>query len=162
MFVLHLFSGHKWYRFFTGQNDDVPVTKPTLLLYSRKLQAQLTSSGLASFAMWLWPATDHEPRCWNASINKNWRRTESTPRSGWWCTHMAGIYSDCSTCKINNNSPMTQWSHTHTRLMALFPGLPGWAGTRRQNQSGFYWSKRQWVAVASTGPYTSLHLAPER
>ena len=29
----------------------------------------------------------------------------------------------------------------------------------RQNQSGFYWSKRQWVAVASAGPYASLHLS---
>jgi len=28
--------------------------------------------------------------------------------------------------------------HTHTHLMALFPGLPGWAGTRKVNQSGFY------------------------
>jgi len=46
--------------------------------------------------------------------------------------------------------------------MALFPGLPRWAGTRRQNQSGFNWSKRQWVAVASAGPYASLHLAPDR
>ena len=26
------------------------------------------------------------------------------------------------------------------------------------NQSGLYWSKRQWVAVASAGPYASLHL----
>ena len=26
---------------------------------------------------------------------------------------------------------------THTRLMALCPGLPGWAGTRKVNQSGF-------------------------
>ena len=34
-------------------------------------------------------------------------------------------------------------THTHTRLTALFPGLPGWAGTRKVNQSGFYWSKRQ-------------------
>ena len=25
-----------------------------------------------------------------------------------------------------------------------------------------YWSKRQWVAVASAGPYASLHLAPAR
>ena len=29
-------------------------------------------------------------------------------------------------------------------------------------QSGFYWSKRQWVAVASGGPYASLHLDPDR
>jgi len=38
---------------------------------------------------------------------------------------------------------------THTRLMALCPGLPEWAAQKRQHQSGFYWSKRQWVAVPS-------------
>jgi len=53
-------------------------------------------------------------------------------------------------------------THTHTRLTALCPGLPGWAGTRKVNQSGFYWSKWQWVAVASAGPYASLHLVPDR
>jgi len=43
-------------------------------------------------------------------------------------------------------------THTHTHLFnGPFPGLPG-----------FYWSKRQWVAVASAGPYASLHLAPDR
>jgi len=26
---------------------------------------------------------------------------------------------------------LINWSHTHTRLKALFPGLPGWAGTRK-------------------------------
>jgi len=50
-------------------------------------------------------------------------------------------------------------SHTHTRLMALCPGLP-WVS--RYQKSGFYWSKRQWVAVASAGPYASLHCAPDR
>ena len=29
-------------------------------------------------------------------------------------------------------------------------------------QSGFYWSKRQWVAVASAGPYARLHFAPTK
>jgi len=53
-------------------------------------------------------------------------------------------------------------TYTCARLTALFPGLPGWAGTRKVNQSGFYWSKRQWVAVASAGLYTSLQLAPDR
>ena len=28
-------------------------------------------------------------------------------------------------------------THTHTRLTALFLGLPGWAGTRKVKQSGF-------------------------
>ena len=31
-----------------------------------------------------------------------------------------------------------------------------------KNQSGLYWSKRERVAVASAGPYASLHLAPDR
>jgi len=31
-----------------------------------------------------------------------------------------------------------------------------------QNQSGFYWSKRQWVVVTSVGPYASLHLTPDK
>ena len=30
-----------------------------------------------------------------------------------------------------------------------------------KTNSGFYWSKRQWVAVASAVPYASLHLAQE-
>ena len=52
--------------------------------------------------------------------------------------------------------------HTHTHLTDLFPWLPRWAGTRKVKPSGFYWSKRQWVAVASAGPYASLHLARDR
>ena len=51
--------------------------------------------------LWLWPATDREPHCRYMPINKIWRRTESTPQSGWWCSPMAGIYSDCSTRDIN-------------------------------------------------------------
>ena len=53
-------------------------------------------------------------------------------------------------------------THTHSRLMALCPGLPRWVGTRKVKSSGFYWSKRQWVAVESAGPYARLHLAPDR
>ena len=34
--------------------------------------------------------------------------------------------------------------------------------SRTTRLSWFYWSKRQWVAVASAGPYASLHLAPDR
>jgi len=53
-------------------------------------------------------------------------------------------------------------THTHTRLRALFLGLPRWAGTRKVKPIWFYWSKRQWVAVASAGLYAGLHLAPNR
>ena len=44
-------------------------------------------------------------------INKVWGWTESTPQSGWWRSHMAGIYSDCSTRKIINtvSTAVTCW-----------------------------------------------------
>ena len=54
--------------------------------------------------LWSWPATDHEPHCRHVPVNNIRRRTESTPRSGWWRSHTAGIYSDCSTRWILNNN----------------------------------------------------------
>ena len=32
----------------------------------------------------------------------------------------------------------------HIRLTAFIPGQPGWAGTRKVNHFGFYWSERWW------------------
>ena len=48
----------------------------------------------------------------------------------------------------------------------ICPGPPGWAGTRkakprRLKPIWIYWSKRQWVAVASAGPYASPHPIPD-
>jgi len=41
---------------------------------------------------------------------------------------------------VHNN----HYTHTHT-FKALFPGLPGWASTRKAKPIWiFYWSKRQW------------------
>jgi len=54
-----------------------------------------------------------------------------------------------------------EYRHTHTRLMALFPGLPVWAGTRKVKPIWIL-LKQGLVAVASAGPYASLHLAPGR
>jgi len=62
-----------------------------------RCRANLHKWGLA----WLWPATDHEPHCRHVPINTIWRWTESTLRSGRRRSHMAGIYSDCSTREIN-------------------------------------------------------------
>jgi len=36
-------------------------------------------------------------------------------------------------------------THTHNHLTALSPDYPGEPVPKRYNQSGFYWSKRQWV-----------------
>ena len=96
------------------------------------------------------------------------RCKDPAPHSMWAVSR--AIVTSCHTAatKINSISVFhytmycmkAVWTHTHTRLTALFPGLPRSAGTRKVNQSGFYWSKRQWVAAASAGPYASLHLAP--
>jgi len=60
----------------------------------------------------------------------------------------------CSWCEMNNN----------THLTALCPGLPRWIGTKnwKVKPVWIFGSKRQWVAVASARPYTSLHLATDR
>ena len=52
--------------------------------------------------------------------------------------------------------------HTHTHNRLPLSGTPGEPVPERWNQSGFYWSKKQWVAVASAGPYASLHLALDK
>ena len=53
-------------------------------------------------------------------------------------------------------------THTHTRLTALFPGLPGWAGTRKVKP---IWILLKQETVSGGGiiwAYASLHLAPDR
>ena len=52
--------------------------------------------------------------------------------------------------------------YTHTRLMALCPGLPGWAGTRKVKQ---IWILLKQETVSGSGiswVCASLHLAPDR
>jgi len=51
---------------------------------------------------------------------------------------------------------------TILRFSGFCLGLPGWVGTRKVKPKPVWisWSKRQWVAVGSAGPYADLHLAP--
>jgi len=49
-------------------------------------------------------------------------------------------------------------THTHP-FNGPFPGLPGWAGTRKVKP---IWISLKQETVASAGPYASLHLAPDR
>ena len=52
--------------------------------------------------------------------------------------------------------------YTHTRLTALFPGLPGWAGTRKVKP---IWILLKQETVSSSGirwACASLHLTPDR
>ena len=71
--------------------------------------------------LWSWPATDHESHCRHVPINKIWMRTESTPWSGW-RIRMGGIYSDCSTRKINKFKGKAPYTNS----------IQVWSATRRQ------------------------------
>ena len=77
---------------------DIPRHTWSLIIVSGQVKAHVMltctngDSRPVTF-LWLWPVTDHEPHYRHMPINKIWRWTESTPRSRWWCSHMAGIYS---------------------------------------------------------------------
>ena len=63
----------------------------------------------------------------------------------------------CSGCL----NPVTSAGRTHTRLTALFPGLPGSAGTRKVKP---IWILLKQETVSGSGiswAYASLHLAPD-
>jgi len=77
----------------------------------------------------------------------------------WVAVESAGLMQLCTYLQTDNNASTPPLSflqagypschptncvkalntYTHTRLKALCPGLPGWTGTRKVNQSGFYW-----------------------
>jgi len=52
---------------------------------------------------------------------------------------------------------------TFLHFVQDYPGEPATekGKTRKVKLTWIYWSKRQWVAVASAGPY-DLHLTPSR
>jgi len=52
--------------------------------------------------------------------------------------------------------------NNNTHSTAVCRELPRWAaGTRKVKPSRIYWSRRQWVAVASAATYASLHHAQD-
>jgi len=57
--------------------------------------------------------------------------------------HVTGLHAIC---------------YNNTRLTAFCPGLLGWACTRKIKPIWIYRSKRQWMTVASAGPYANLLL----
>jgi len=60
----------------------------------------------------------------------------------------AMVYSRVRT-EISSNSVHVQFMlHTHTHLTALFPGLPGWAGTRKIKP---IWTLLKQETVSSSG-----------
>ena len=88
----------------------------------------------------------------STDVEQQWRKAVSLQRKRavMACFRMIPVYNlSRSFIHLPFNTAPT---HSHTRLMALFLDYPGQL-SERWNQSGFYWSKRQWVAVASAGPY---------
>jgi len=64
-------------------------------------------------------------------------------------------------CFHRRSFQQVNWNtHTHP-FNGPFPGLPGWAGTRKVKPIWIL-LKHETVAVASAGSYASLHLAPDR
>ena len=89
---------------------------------SRPMSCWLAQTGSHPITcLWLWPATDHEPHCRHVPINTIWRWTESTPWSGWWLSHVAGIYSDCSTREIIINNDVSAFSQKGKKSKTCMP-----------------------------------------
>ena len=78
----------------------------------------------------------------------------------------AGMYVClCSVCSYISKTTRTNFTNYYTtttvlRPPGLCPGLPRWAGTRKVKPIGIYWSKRQWVAVASAG-HVQICISPQ-
>ena len=59
-------------------------------------------------------------------------------------------------------SLVTTFTHTHTRLTALCPGLPVWAGTRKIKPIWILVKQLTERALASAGTCAGLQLTPDR
>jgi len=104
------------------------------------LLAQVRSRPIAF--LWLLPATNHQPHCQHVPINKIWGWTEFTSWSRWQCSHMAGIYSDCSTREII--TVIIRWNSTFCclSLCLWFYIVSDWLLTFAGNWSLISWSFR--------------------
>jgi len=96
-------------------------------------------------------------------------------RQQWHNTCLSPAYNHPQLCSLKAMLQITQKSsqqpHKHTDITVLRPSwiLSGttWVSwhqkckTRKVKPVWIYRSKRQWVAVASVGPYANLHLDPD-
>ena len=93
-------------------------------------------------------------------VEKRQNNTSETPIMTQWRCH------DSEKLLRHGNIETTNCTRSHTYTHPFNGPLSGTTRVSQyhkgKNQSGFYWSKRQWVAVASARPCASLHLAPER
>ena len=79
-----------------------------------------------SLQNWTLPRLDY--RCWNDHW-QSWETSDSEVLpSNWPCTMLIAVFAQWTNFSGHIDT------HTHNRLMALYPGLPGWASTRRNIQ----------------------------
>jgi len=80
---------------------DLPRHTWSLMNRFRPCRANLHKRGVAQ-SLPVIVAIDRQwiSHCRHVPINEIWRWTESTPRSGRWRSHIAGIHSECSTREI--------------------------------------------------------------
>jgi len=142
------------------QNTQLNTTKHT----SVHLASYRTHTWIQqSTSQYTWPVTEHTPEYNEAHLstpdqlqNTHLNTTKHTS------VHLASYRTHNW---IQRSTPQYTWPVT--KLQQPFNSLfsrTTWVSQyqKGKNQSGFYWSKRRWVAVASAGPYASLHLAPDR
>ena len=103
------------------------------------------------WSRWLWVS---ECSCW---YQHTWVVPEKGPLSG--CVCVPGVVDTTARTPCISRTHARTNTHTHTRLTALFPGLPRWAGTRNIKP---IWILLKQETVSGSGPYASLHLAPDK
>ena len=62
---------------------------------------------------------------------------------------------------VKKEHSITTTTTTILRPPDFLRNFPRWDSTKKVKPIWIYWSKRQWVAVASAGPYANLQLAPD-
>jgi len=82
--------------------------------------------------------------------------------TNWCCQNLSKHVSDEDTGKTWKMESDQMEQHTHTRLMAIFPGLPGWAGTRKVKPIWILLKQETMSGSGISWLYASLHLAPDR
>ena len=123
------------------------------MTYQSHAAAQIGSCPITF--LWLWPATDYEPHSRHVPADKIRRWTETTARSGWWHSHVAGINSDHSTREMKRTSLMTYnrpfWRHALEYEGIMF--VLSTAETRRLwNRTFFANITFVWASTMSSQP----------
>ena len=116
---------------------------------------------------WKWPP-GRPNHTWLRAIESDLRPMNIGPSYAWKKPASREHWRSLSRCLCHSNDcdVMTRMrpstSCTHTRLTALYPGLPGWAGTRKVRP---IWILLEQEIVSGSGTSwacASLHLASDR